>query len=107
MTSSPIAPTTESAPQQMPDDLQEALQAVPQPGQSPAVKKRVTRPRLRSPRGRAIRFLFIVGLIATGWWGSGYVFAYTDDAYLTSDLVSVTPEVTGPVEAVHVTDTSG
>ncbi|MGD0109368.1 MAG: HlyD family secretion protein [Rhodopila sp.] len=46
----------------------------------------------------------IVGLIATGWWGSGYVFAYTDDAYLTSDLVSVTPEVTGPVEAVHVTD---
>ena len=34
----------------------------------------------------------------------GYLFAYTDDAYLTSDLVSVAPEVTGPVEAVHVTD---
>jgi multidrug efflux system membrane fusion protein len=104
MTSNPIAPMTESAPRQMPDDLREVLQAVPQPGPSPGVKKRVTVPRLRSPRGRAIRFLFVVGLIAAGWWGSGYVFAYTDDAYLTSDLVSVTPEVTGPVEAVHVTD---
>src|SRR5262249_40304649 len=33
-----------------------------------------------------------------------YVFAYTDDAYVTSDVVSITPEVTGPIEAVHVTD---
>ena len=46
----------------------------------------------------------IGGLIAIGWWGSGYAVADTDDAYLTSDLVSVTLEVTGPVDAVHVTD---
>jgi multidrug resistance efflux pump len=102
MTSNPIAPMTESAPRQSPEDANEPLQAVPKPGRSPAVKKRVTR--APSPRSRAIRFLLIVVLIGAGWWGSGYVFAYTDDAYLTSDLVSVTPEVTGPVEAVHVTD---
>jgi multidrug efflux system membrane fusion protein len=46
----------------------------------------------------------LLALILAGWWGSGYLFAYTDDAYLTSDIVSVTPEVAGPVEAVHVTD---
>jgi multidrug resistance efflux pump len=101
MTSNSIAPTTESAPRQLPEDAKEPLQAVPKPVRSPEVKKR-TRP--RSPRSRAIRLLLIVGLIAIGWWGSGYLFAYTDDAYLTSDLVSVTPEVTGPVEAVHVAD---
>src|SRR5262249_2549447 len=38
------------------------------------------------------------------WWGSGYAFAYTDDAYLTSDVVSITPEVSGPIDAVHVAD---
>jgi multidrug efflux system membrane fusion protein len=38
------------------------------------------------------------------WWGSGYLFAYTDDAYLTSDVVSITPEVSGPIKAVDVND---
>jgi multidrug efflux system membrane fusion protein len=42
----------------------------------------------------------VVGL----WWGSGYVVAYTDDAYAESDVVQVTPEVAGPIEAVHVRD---
>jgi multidrug efflux system membrane fusion protein len=104
MTSNPITPMTESAPQQMPEDARQPLQVVPEPSRSPAVKKGTARPGPRSPRGRAIRFLLIAGLIVAVWWGSGYLFAYTDDAYLTSDLVSVTPEVTGPVEAVHVTD---
>ena len=36
--------------------------------------------------------------------GSGYVVAYTDDAYVESDVVQVTPEVAGPIEAVHVRD---
>ncbi len=38
------------------------------------------------------------------WWGSGYVIAYTDDAYVTSDVVAVTPEVTGPIVSVDVHD---
>jgi multidrug resistance efflux pump len=102
MTSNPIAPIKESTPREMPADATEPRQEVSKPGRSPAVKKPTARP--RSPRGRAIRVLLIVGLIVALWWGSGYLFAYTDDASLTSDLVSVTPEVTGPIEAVHVTD---
>jgi multidrug resistance efflux pump len=104
MTSNPIAPMTESAPRHLPEDAAQPVQTVPKPDRSPEVKKATARPRPRSPRGRAIRFLLIVGLIVAVWWGSGYLLAYTDDAYLTSDLVSVTPEVNGPVEAVHVTD---
>jgi multidrug efflux system membrane fusion protein len=30
--------------------------------------------------------------------------AYTDDAYVRSDLIAVAPEVTGPIVAVHVVD---
>jgi multidrug resistance efflux pump len=104
MTSNSIAPMTESTPREMPADATEPLQAVSKPGRSPGVKKGPASPRPRSPRNHAIRFLLVIGLIVAVWWGSGYVLAYTDDAYLTSDLVSVTPEVTGPVEAVHVTD---
>jgi multidrug efflux system membrane fusion protein len=38
------------------------------------------------------------------WEGSGFFFAYTDDAYLLSDLVSIAPQVTGPVQSVAVND---
>jgi multidrug resistance efflux pump len=104
MTSNPIAPMKESAPRQMPEEATEPLPVVAKPGRAPAMKKAATRRSPRSPRSRTIWSLFIIGLILAGWWGSGYLFAYTDDAYLTSDLVSVTPEVAGPIEAVHVTD---
>jgi multidrug resistance efflux pump len=104
MTSNPIAPMTESVPRQLREDATQPLPTVSKPDRSPEAKKAAARPHAPSPRGRAIRFLLIAGLIVAVWWGSGYLFAYTDDAYLTSDLVSVTPEVTGPVEAVHVTD---
>ena len=49
-------------------------------------------------------FLLVLAAAFFAWWISGYLFAYTDDAYLTSDIVSITPEVTGPIQAVHVTD---
>ncbi|WP_024513631.1 HlyD family secretion protein [Bradyrhizobium sp. Tv2a-2] len=49
-------------------------------------------------------FLLVLAAASFAWWISGYLFAYTDDAYLTSDIVSITPEVMGPIEAVHVTD---
>jgi len=57
-----------------------------------------------SHRQRAL--LFVLGLagVFPVWWGSGYVFAYTDDAYLTSDLVSIAPEVAEPVNSVDVLD---
>jgi multidrug efflux system membrane fusion protein len=53
---------------------------------------------------RTILVLLGLGLLLGAWWASGYVFAYTDDAYITSDIVSITPEVAGPIQAVHVVD---
>jgi len=38
------------------------------------------------------------------YWGSGYFFAYTNDAYVTSDLVSVAPYVSGRIVSVDIVD---
>jgi multidrug efflux system membrane fusion protein len=38
------------------------------------------------------------------WETFTFFVAYTDDAYVRSDLVAVAPEVTGPLIAVHVVD---
>lgn len=64
-------------------------------------------PRQRNPRPhrrRTICLLLLFALALVGWWGASYLFAYTDDAFLTSDLVAITPEITGPITVVHVTD---
>jgi membrane fusion protein, multidrug efflux system len=44
----------------------------------------------------------VIALLA--YWGSGYFFAYTDNAYDTSDFVSVTPYVSGRIASVNVVD---
>ena len=61
-------------------------------------------PRRTTRRRRAVLLLVAAGLVVGLWWGSGYVVAYTDDAYVESDVVQVAPEVAGPIEAVHVRD---
>ncbi len=67
--------------------------------------KLAVKPSIRSHhRRRAITVLCLTVLVFSLWWGSSYFFAYTDDAYIASDIVSVTPEVTGPIEAVGVAD---
>jgi multidrug efflux system membrane fusion protein len=50
--------------------------------------------------------LALAGLAAAFglYWGSSYVFAYTDDAYVTSDLVAVAPQITGRIVAVPIVD---
>jgi membrane fusion protein, multidrug efflux system len=50
--------------------------------------------------------LVLAGLAAAFglYWGSSYVFAYTDDAYVTSDLVAVAPQITGRIVAVPILD---
>ncbi|GAB0118271.1 biotin/lipoyl-binding protein [Acidisoma sp. 7E03] len=59
----------------------------------------------RSPyRRRTVTFLGILLLLLLLWEGSGLVFAYTDDAILTSDLVAIAPQVTGLVQTVAVSD---
>jgi multidrug resistance efflux pump len=57
-----------------------------------------------SYRRRILVTLLVLCGIVLLWYGSGYVFTYTDDAYLTSDLLSVAPQVTGPVVSVSVQD---
>jgi membrane fusion protein, multidrug efflux system len=50
--------------------------------------------------------LVLAGLVLafTLYWGSSYLFAYTDDAYVTSDLVGVAPQITGRIVAVPIAD---
>jgi multidrug efflux system membrane fusion protein len=53
------------------------------------------------------RVLLTLGTIVLAfglYWASGYVFAYTDDAYVTSDFVSVAPYISGRVVAVPIID---
>ena len=49
----------------------------------------------------------VVGTILVlfvAWEVGTYYIAYTDDAYVRSDLIGVAPEVTGPIIALHVVD---
>jgi multidrug efflux system membrane fusion protein len=50
--------------------------------------------------------LVLLGLVAALglYWGSSYVFAYTEDAYITSDFVSVAPYISGRIVSLSVVD---
>jgi multidrug efflux system membrane fusion protein len=87
---SPPAPPLEAAPAPAPP---------PAPQASPPLSG-LARSRLRRVLtvGGTLLFLFIL------WETVTYFVAYTDDAYVRSDLVAVAPEITGPVIAVHVVD---
>jgi multidrug efflux system membrane fusion protein len=55
-------------------------------------------------RRRVVRVLGVIVLALGAYWASSYVVAYTDDAYVTSDLIAVAPQVTGRVVAIHIVD---
>jgi multidrug efflux system membrane fusion protein len=55
-------------------------------------------------RRRVLLVLSAIALALVLYWASGYVFAYTDDAYVTSDFVSVAPYVTGRIVSVNIVD---
>lgn len=53
------------------------------------------------------RVLLVLGAVAVGlglYWAAGYFFAYTDDAYVTSDLVSVAPYISGRIVGLNIVD---
>jgi membrane fusion protein, multidrug efflux system len=58
----------------------------------------------RRYRRRVLLTLSAIVLALGLYWASSYVFAYTDDAYVTSDLVSVAPYISGRVVAVPIVD---
>ena len=51
-------------------------------------------------RRRVLLVLSSIALALALYWASGYFLAYTDDAYVTSDLVSVAPYVSGRIVGV-------
>ena len=55
-------------------------------------------------RRRVLLMLSSIALALALYWASGYFFAYTDDAYVTSDLVSVAPYISGRIISVNVVD---
>jgi multidrug resistance efflux pump len=55
-------------------------------------------------RRRVLLVLSAIVLALTLYWASGYFFAYTDDAYVTSDLVSVAPYVSGRIVSLNIVD---
>ena len=57
-----------------------------------------------STRRRILLAIGAILLLFIGWETVTSVVAYTDDAYVQSDLVAFSPQVTGHVAAVHVQD---
>ena len=55
-------------------------------------------------RRRVLLVLSAITLALFLYWASGYVFAYTDDAYVTSDFVNVAPYVSGRIVSVNIVD---
>jgi multidrug resistance efflux pump len=55
-------------------------------------------------RRRVLLVLSAIALALLLYWASGYVFAYTDDAYVTSDFVNVAPYVSGRIVSVNIVD---
>ena len=60
--------------------------------------------RARRYRRRVLLTLGAIILAFGLYWASSYVFAYTDDAYVTSDFVSVAPYVSGRIVGVNIVD---
>jgi membrane fusion protein, multidrug efflux system len=55
-------------------------------------------------RRRVLLVLSSIVLALGLYWASGYFFAYTDDAYVTSDFVSIAPYISGRIISVNVVD---
>jgi multidrug efflux system membrane fusion protein len=107
----PIAPAVEPAarppatapPVEPPPVEPSRVEPPPVAAASPAVEA------ARSPvaRSRLHRFVTVGGtllLLFILWETFTFFVAYTDDAYVRSDLVAVASEVTGPIITVHVVD---
>jgi len=91
----PAAPTPVKPP---PVEPPPAAAAAPPPASTALGPVGKSRLRRLITVGGTLLLLFIL------WETFTYFVAYTDDAYVRSDLVAVAPEVTGRIIAVHVVD---
>ena len=60
--------------------------------------------RVSSYRRRVLLVLSGIALALFLYWASGYFLAYTNDAYVTSDLVSVAPYISGRIVSLNIVD---
>jgi membrane fusion protein (multidrug efflux system) len=92
----------------MADDTSTPLGAGAQPATAPRSAAKPKRP--PNPMVRIVMLLVVLGLLVVGgiylfgWWTHGRFVQTTNDAYLKADQVTVSPKVTGYVEAVYVSD---
>lgn len=93
----PEPPAPAAEPAAAPPPLPPADQPAPT-AEAPTPARRVSRLRRLITVGGTLLVLFILWEVLT------YFVAYTDDAYVRSDLVAVAPEITGRIIAVHVVD---
>jgi multidrug efflux system membrane fusion protein len=91
----PAAPTPVKPPPVEPPPAAAAAPPSAATAPGPVAKSRLRR---LITVGGTLLLLFIL------WETFTYFVAYTDDAYVRSDLVAVASEVTGPIIAVHVID---
>jgi multidrug efflux system membrane fusion protein len=91
----PAAPTPVKPP---PVEPPPAAAAAPPPAATALAPVAKSRLRRLITVGGTLLLLFIL------WETFTYFVAYTDDAYVRSDLVAVASEVTGPIITVHIVD---
>ncbi|MBS0328131.1 MAG: efflux RND transporter periplasmic adaptor subunit [Proteobacteria bacterium] len=73
-------------------------------------KKKVARARRQTPRQRWLATLFVVVAIAGIGWGAWWLWTQrydesTDDAYVSGNVVQITPQIAGTVIAIGADDT--
>ncbi|MBV9289900.1 MAG: biotin/lipoyl-binding protein, partial [Hyphomicrobiales bacterium] len=97
----PLQFTPARTPQPRPQPTAPAA-PTPAPNEPATVAKRGRR------GGRRFIMLVVIPLVALalgfGWWLNGGRYVGTDNAYVGADKSLITPQVTGPIVAVHVVE---
>jgi membrane fusion protein, multidrug efflux system len=84
--------------------LRELPRAEPPSTEAPMPEPEPQRMGAARYRRRVLLALSAIALVLFFYWASGYVFAYTDDAYVTSDFVNIAPYVSGRIVSVNIVD---
>src|SRR5262245_13892924 len=94
----PPAPEAKAAEPQQPSPLPET------DGAAEAISAEEEARSAARYRRRVLLVLSAIILALVLYWSSGYVLAYTDDAYVTSDFVNVAPYISGRIVSVNIAD---
>jgi membrane fusion protein, multidrug efflux system len=96
------APKGESTPK--PPEAPVAPSPAPPPSPPPAASADPPASRVVSRLRRLATVIGTILVLFIAWEVLTYYVAYTDDAYVRSDLIGVAPEVTGPIIGLYVVD---